>query len=189
MNSFIPLKKKSTSLKNKPNFDVASYAYQLTDGVDLMQIPGVNLGLVLTMMAEVGFDLSNFPTAKHFTSWLGLAPNVRKSGGKVLSSKTPKNRCRLGVAFRAAANSVGNQKQGALAHQFRRIGHRKGRKAAIMAIGRKIAIIVYNMLTKKQAYYEESEEEYLYKVRQQKISNIQRTINKLNISKEEFIFS
>lgn len=167
---------------------MATYAYQLTDGIDLMQIPGVNVGLLLTLIAEVGLDLSKFPSAKHFTSWLGLAPNKKVSGGKVLSSKTAKNRGRLGVAFRQAANSVGLMRQGALAHSFRAISHRKGRKAAIMATARKIATIVYSMLKKKEAYREDADEIYREKVRLRKIKQAQKIITKLNLSKQDFAF-
>ena len=74
------------------------------------------------------------------------------SGGKVLSSKTRKNKGRLAYAFRQAANAVGNQKDTALSHAFRALAYKHGRKVAITATARKIATIVYNMLEKGQPY-------------------------------------
>jgi len=92
-------------VKNSPLVNVDQYAYQLSDGVDLMAIPGVSYTTILTLIAEVGMDLNQkFPSAKHFVSWLGLCPNRKVSGGKVLSSKTRKNKHRLAIAFRQAAN-------------------------------------------------------------------------------------
>lgn len=63
------------------------------------------------IIAETGTDLHQFSSAAHFTSWLGLAPNTKVSGGKVLSSRTPKRRNRAASAFRQAANAIGRSKQ------------------------------------------------------------------------------
>ena len=183
-----PVKKKKVS-KNDPRFNMAKYAYQLTDGIDLTQIEGVSYGLLLTLISEVGLDLSKFPSSKHFASWLGLSPNKKISGGKVLSSKTKKNSGRLAVAFRQAANSVGNQKDTALSHFFHKMAFRKGRKAAITATAHKLAVIVYKMLDEKRAYTPMSNEQYKELVRLQKIKRIQKSINKLNLKAEELAFA
>lgn len=175
--------------KNSPAFDLASFAYQLSDGVDLMQIEGVGESTILTLMAETGLDLSRFPTAKHFVSWLALCPNNKISGGKVLSSKTKKNKGRLAQAFRAAANAAGRQKGTFLSDFFRRMAFLHGRKVAITATARKIAIIVYNMLVLNKPYCPIKPEEYQQKVRDQKIKNIQRTIRKLHIDPAELAFA
>ena len=180
-----PVKKKAR-YKNAPNVAVDKYAYQLSDGVDLMQIDGISYNTVLTLISEVGLDLaSRFPTAKHFTSWLGLCPNRKITGGKLLSSKSKKNKSRLAVAFRQAANTVGRQKDSSLSYFFRRLAFNKGRKLAITATARKLAVIVYNMLAKKMAYQAEHLEAYQEKVRCQKIKQIQRTIKKMNIGATE----
>lgn len=154
-----------------------------------MQIDGVSFGLILTLIAEVGLDLSKFPSAKHFVSWLCLSPNKKVSGGKVLSSKTRKNKNRLTTAFRQAANSVGNQKDTALSHAFRALAYKHGRKVAITATARKIATIVYNMLEKGQPYQPLGTEEYQKLVRQKKLMNIQRTIEKLDVKAAELAFA
>lgn len=133
-------------------------------------------------------DLSPFPSANHFASWLGLTPNKKVSGGKVLSSKTRKNKHRLALAFRQAAFAVGKQKGTALATFFRRMAYRKGNKTAVIATARKLAVIVYNMLQNKQAYQPQGLEEYQEMVRNHRLKNIQRTIQKLEIKKSELTF-
>lgn len=138
-------------------------------------------------MAEVGLDLSKFPTAKHFVSWLCLCPNKRITGGKVLSSRTRKNQGRLAYAFRQAANAVGNQKDTALSYSFRILAARRGRKVAITATARKLATIVYNVLEKGQQYQPMGTEEYQMLVRKKKIRNIQRTMQKHEIKTEELV--
>lgn len=183
---YTPPQKKKYKRKNDPDFEVAQYAYQFSDGIDLMAIDGVGRTTILTLMTEVGLDLDQkFPSAKHFTSWLGLCPNKKVSGGRVLSSKTRRNKHHLALAFRQAANSVGNQKDTALSGFFRRIAFRKGRKAAITATARKIAVITYQMITKQQAYLPQDLEQYQQKLRNKKIKDIQRTMKKLQIEASE----
>lgn len=184
-----PVKKKPR-YKNAPIIDIDKYAYQLSDGVDLMQIDGVSYNTVLTLVAEVGLDLgSYFPTHKHFVSWLGLCPNRKVTGGRVLSSKSKKNKNRLAVAFRQAANTVGRQKDTALSHFFRRIAFRKGRKVAITATARKLAVIVYEMLVNKESYRQEEVTKYEEKVRKQKVKHIQKTMKRFNIEADDLVLN
>ena len=126
-------KYKKPRQKNDPKFDVKAFAYQMTGGIDLSQIEGVNINTILTMMTETGFDIkSKFKTAKHFSSWLGFAPNRKITGGKVMSSNTPKVKNPMVYAIRQAANAAGNS-QGRLGDFFRRISYRKGHSVAIIA--------------------------------------------------------
>jgi len=182
-------KKKKKRKKKDPSFDLAQKAYQLTDGIDLTEVDGVSFGLLLALITEVGLDLSMFPSAKHFVSWLGLCPNKKVSGGKILSSKTRKNKGRLAYAFRQSANSVGNQKDTALSYAFRALAYKHGRKVAITATARKIATIVYNMLEKGQPYQPMGTLQYQNMVRQKKVMNIQRTIKKHDVKVDELAFS
>jgi len=181
--------KKKSRGKNDPTFNVAGYAYQLSDGVDLLQIDGVGLGLILTIVSEVGLNLSQFPTAKHFVSWLCLCPNKKVTGGKLISSRTRKNKSRLRKVFKQAAIGVSRKKNSVLAHFYRRMAAKHGKGTAITATARKIAIIVYNMLEKGQAYRPQQLEQYQEKVRTQKIKQIQRTIEKLEVQKHELAFA
>ncbi len=183
-----PPKERGTD-PNQPQFELNKYIFQLTDGIDLTQVEGIGPGTLLTLISEVGLDLSKFPTKKHFVSWLGLSPNKKISGGKILSFKTAKNTGRLSVAFRQAANAVAFKKDTALSHFFRKMAYRKGRKAAITATARKLAIIVYTMLQNKTAYKPMDLEQYDKQLRQRKINQLQKTIKKLGLKKEELIFA
>lgn len=175
--------------KNAPNFDVGSYAYEMTNGVDLLDINGVGINTVLTMMSETGFDLaSKFKTAKHFVSWLGFAPNRKITGGKVLSSKTRKKTNPLAKIIRDAANSAGNSKS-RLGDFFRRLAFRKGRIVAIIATARKIGVIIYNMLKNKQPFSYEYSENDTQRIKKVKIKNIIKTVQNYNISKNDFEFA
>jgi len=96
-----PYKRKN---KNSPKNIDFNITYQYFGGVDLLEIPGVSFSTVLTLMSEIGPDgLKEFPSSKHFTSWLRLAPNNKVSGGRVMSSKVQKGSNRIKTALRNAA--------------------------------------------------------------------------------------
>jgi transposase len=178
-----PIKRKQHQ-KNDPKFKVEAYAWEMAGGVDLTQINGVGIATVLTMMAETGFDLSKFKTAKHFASWLGFAPNRKITGGKTMSSRTRKKTNPLAKAIRDAANAAGNSIS-RLGDFFRRLAYKKGRTSAITATGRKIAVIIFNMLKNKQPFcYEYSEDDQI-RVKKAKVKNILKTLKSYNISKSE----
>jgi len=94
--------------KNTPkNIDLNLISYQFFYGVDLYAIEGFSHGTVLTLMSELGEKgIFKFQNAQHFTSWLRLAPNNKISGGRILSSRTPKGSNRLKIALRQAANAI-----------------------------------------------------------------------------------
>ena len=178
-------KKNKPRQKNDPKFDVKAFAYQMTGGVDLSQIDGVNINTILTMMSETGFDIKNdFKTAKHFASWLGYSPNRKITGGKVMSSNTPKVKNPMVYAIRQAANAAGNSK-GRLGDFFRRIAYRKGRQVAIIATARKIAVIIYKMLEYGQEYSYGYEKEELEQIKKSQIKKIRRSIDRLGIKQAE----
>lgn len=180
--------KKKRPTKNSVNVDIPRYAYQLTDGIDLTEIEGVSINTIMTLIAEVGLDLKDkFPTAKHFASWLGLSPNHKITGGKVISNKTKKNKQPLATALRQAANAIGNRKGGALNNFFKRIAFRKGRIKAITATARKLAVIIYNMLVHKQPYKPALLEEQQIWIRQAKIKHIQKIADEFQIELKEVI--
>lgn len=154
----------------------------------MLEIDGIGFDLVLTLLSEVGMDLKQFPSGKHFVSWLCLCPNKKVSGGKVLSSKTRKNKHRLRLAFKQAAVAIAKKRDNPLSHFYRRMSGKHGKGTAITATARKLAIIVYNMLVKRQAYQPEDLEKYQQKVRTQKIKHIQRTIQKFEIKATEVEF-
>jgi len=146
------LDKPKQKKKNSPKIPLEKLSWQRNNEVNLMSIKGVSHSTVLAIDSEVGLSIGKFPTAKQWTSWLRLSPNNRKSGGKVLSSHVPKGSNRVATALRMAAESVGKQKDAPLYPFFQRILQRKGRCAAIIATARKLAVIIWNMLYKKEAY-------------------------------------
>lgn len=165
--------------------DLNVIAYQYFDGVDLLAIPGVSHSTVLTFMSEIGPEgLKKFTTAKKFASWLRLAPNNKISGGRVLSNRIPKGSNRLKIALRNAANAVGNLKDSDLGKFFKKIAFRKGRQAAITATARKLAVILWNMITKKVQY--EPKNPYIFlDEKRRAIAQMRKKISKLGIDPNE----
>lgn len=176
--------------KNNPkNMDLNVLSYQYFGGVDLLQIEGVSYSTVLTIISEVGAEgMNKFKSAKQFASWLRLAPNNKISGGKTLSNRTPKGSGRLKIALRNAANAIGNLKEGHLAAFFKRIAYKKGRQIAITATARKLAMIIGNMITKKQPY--NPPEPYLFLDQKRKlgiVKRIRKKMAKFDISADELV--
>jgi transposase len=171
--------------KNNPDININLLSYQYFEGVDLLSIEGVSHSTVLTLMSEVGPGINKFETAKQFTSWLRLAPNNKISGGKILSNKIPKGSNRLKIALRQAANAVGNLKDTALSNFFKRIAFRKGRTSAISATARKLAVIIWNMITKKLPYKTDSQYEFLDQKRKRKVMEMKKLIHKFDITPDD----
>ena len=122
-------------------------------GVDLTDIPGVSSLTAHLFLTEVGADLSKFPSAAAFASWLGLCPDNRISGGKILSVRTRHVVSRLAIALRLAAHSLHGSRS-YLGDYFRRTRARLGTPAAITAAAHKIARILYHLITTRQRYDE-----------------------------------
>ncbi|NQZ48242.1 MAG: IS110 family transposase, partial [Erythrobacter sp.] len=169
--------------------DLNIVAYQYFDGVDLLAIPGVSHSTVLTLMSEIGSEgFHKFKTAQHFSSWLKLAPNNKISGGRILSNRIPQGSNRLKIALRNAANAVGNLKDSDLGKFFKKIAFKKGRQTAINATARKIAVIIWNMVTKKQAYTPTNN--YLFLDQKRRIvSRMRKQIKDLGIDPDDLGFS
>ena len=181
--------KKKKARKNEARINIQQLIVDLTGGIDISAIDGIGLGFLLCLVAETALELKAFDTDKKFVSWLRLSPDIKKTGGKVISDKTSKGKNRLAHAFMHSANTIGNMKNGDyLVHFFKRIERRRGRMVAIVATARKLAIIVWNMLVKKKTYKPEPPTEYLYKIRQNQVKSIQRRIHQLNIQEGEIRF-
>lgn len=167
--------------KNQQKFNVPLLSSRLL-GVDLFGIDGISRNTVMTFISEVGQDIHKFSSAKQFTSWLRLAPNNRISGGKIISSRTPKGKNTLAIALRSAANSLGSMKKGALKSFFSRIAYKKGRAAAITATARKLAVIIWNMVVKRQPFKPWDEQIYNEKIKSTVIFNIRAKMKRLNLA-------
>ncbi len=124
--------------------------HQLT-GVDLSQIDGIGPYNALRLLSEIGTDMTRWPTEKHFTSWLTLAPQNKISGGRLLSSRTQPSANRAAAILRLAAMNLGRT-QTALGAFYRRVAFRIGKAKAITATARKLAILVYRTLKDHLVY-------------------------------------
>jgi transposase len=136
--------------RNQPQFDLRSHLHRIL-GVDLTALPGLSTINVHTVFSEVGGNLAKFPTSKHFSSWLGLCPDHRISGGKVLSAHTRTVKSRAAYALRMAAYSAGRS-YSAIGDYFRRMRARLGTPKAITATAHKLARIIYHLLTTGTPY-------------------------------------
>jgi len=135
---------------NEPRFDLRTPLHTLT-GVDLSQIDGIGPYTALRLVAEIGTDMTRWPTAHHFTSWLTLAPQNKISGGRRLSARTQPSANRAAATLRLVAMSLGRT-QTALGAFYRRLAYRVGKAKAIVATARKLAILVYRMLKGELIY-------------------------------------
>jgi transposase len=120
-------------------------------GVDLTEVPGINSLTAQMLLTEIGPNLSRFPTAAAFCSWLRLCPNPKISGGQVLSSRTQPTKNRVALALRMATQGL-HRSDSFLGDYFRRMKARMGAPKAMTATAHKLARIVYHMVTTQQEY-------------------------------------
>lgn len=139
-----PARVTAKARQHEPRFEIRSPLHQLT-GTDLTQIHGIGSYTALKLVSEIGTDMQRWPSAKHFTSWLTLAPNNKISGGRLLSSQTPPSANRAAAIFRMAAMSLGRTDT-AFGAFYRRLAVRVGKAKAITATARKLAVLVYHTL-------------------------------------------
>ena len=149
---------KKRNQKNAPHFDVRTHLYRMT-GVDLTRIDGIDGFTALKVVSEVGTGMTKWPSAKHFAFWLGLSPNNRITGGKVMSSKTKPSANRAAAALRLAANAL-HRSDSALGAFLRRKKAQMGAPKAITATAHKLARIIYSMLRYGQEYVDAGAEYY-----------------------------
>jgi transposase len=166
--------KRKAPTKHKIQVNLTAYLNEILN-VDVTQAFGISELTALTIMSEVGTDMSKWKTEHHFTSWLGLAPNTKISGGKVISSRIQKKKHHAGSAFRIAANTV-SRSQNALGDYYRRIRSSSGSAKATVATARKLAIIFYKMVSKKEAFNPSAMVEYQQKYKEKKINQLKRKI-------------
>jgi len=170
--------------KNAPEFNVSKIAFQYFK-TDLFAIPGISHNTVLCLMTNLGNDIIKFPSAKAFASWLRLVPNNKITGGRIISSRSKPGKNYIATALRNAANSIGNQKDHDLSPFFKRIAFKKGRVAAITATARKLAVIIWNMITKTQPYSKTEVQLNNERYRKIKLRQVQKNISSLQLNREE----
>jgi transposase len=168
------VKRKASNGKHKIPFNLTANLKEIL-GVDVTKVFGISEISALTIMSEVGTDMSKWKTEHHFTSWLGLAPNTKISGGKVISSRIQKKKQYAGQAFRMAANSLYHSKS-PLGDHYRRIRAKAGAGKAVVATARKLAIIYYKMVSNKEVFNPLALYEYQKKHKEKKINQLKKKI-------------
>lgn len=177
LTGFKEASKKKHTRKNELNFRVSPYLKVILQ-VDVCVIYGFNDETALTMFAETGSDLSSFKTANHFASWLGLAPNNKISGGKLISSHLPKKAHPAKTALIKAANSL-YRSDNAMGDAYRRMRAKLGPKSAKCAIARKLAIIYYHMVTRKKEFNMELFEQNQAAYKKSRIKFLEKQLSEL----------
>jgi transposase len=163
---------KSTKRRNDLSFDGRAALFQMT-GVDLTAIEGIEEVTALTIVSEIGIDMSRWENSHKFASWLALCPGNNKSGGYNRSGRNRRSSNRAAQALRLAANGLWNSKS-ALGAFLRRMAARRGKSVAIKATAHKLAKIVYSMLKHGAEYVAKSQDYYERMYRDRRISNLKR---------------
>jgi transposase len=174
-----PKQKTKKPAKNAPRFNLSSELQRIT-GVDLTRIDGIDVMVAQTLVSEVGLDMSRWKTESHFASWLGLCPDNRISGDKVLSRGTRRVINRAATALRQAANTL-IRSRSYLGAQYRRLRTKLGAPKAITAMAHRLARLVYRMLKHGQAYVDKGSQYYEERYRQQQIHVLRKRAAKLGL--------
>lgn len=164
---------------NEPRFDVRQALYYVT-GVDLTELDGIAEVTALVVVSEIGLDMSRFPTVKHFCSWLGLCPRWKKSGGRLLSSRTRRGKGRAARALLLAARSLWHSRT-PLGSFLRRLKARLGAPQATTATAHKLARLLYQTLSRGQLPVKEDEAAYAQRLRQQAVASLQKRALRLGL--------
>jgi len=133
--------------------DIEQHLAPFADAVTLLQdIPGVGPVAAETIVAEIGIDMSRFPSAKHLASWAGVCPGNKQSGGKRLSGAATKGNPWLRAVLGEVATAISRSRNNYLSAQFHRIARRRGKHKAILAVAHSVLRLVYYMLRDHQPY-------------------------------------
>lgn len=170
-------KQKVKSNKNNLNFEAKEILKHIV-GSDLSEIYGITETNAIEIISEIGLNMEKWPTVKHFTSWLNLAPNNKISGGKLLSSKIPKKKNHAGQIFKMAAFAVQRSKNW-LAMFFQRIKVKRGTQKAVVATARKIAAIFYKLVREKVQFNPIPIEKYMDGFKEYQIKKLKRQAQNL----------
>lgn len=163
-------RKKTQSNRSAYYFDAPTAIRKVTK-IDLTAIPGIDANTAMKILSEIGTDMSRWPSAKAFASWLGLCPGNKISGGKILSSKTKPTDNRAAQALRMGASTLYRSKT-ALGAFFRKMRARLGAPKAITATAHKMARILYRMLAAGGNYREAGENYYEQQYQERVLANL-----------------
>jgi hypothetical protein len=172
-------KKKKKPTQNAPAFDLR-HELERISGVDLTHSDGMEVMVAQTVLSEVGVDMSRWKTEAHFSSWLGLCPDNRSSGDRVLRRGTRRVINRAATALRMAATTL-IRSQSYLGAQYRRLRTKLGAPKAITAMAHRLARLVYRMLKYGQKYVDKGAAYYEQRNRQQQIQFLRKKAEQLGL--------
>jgi transposase len=153
---------------NKPRIDhLGGHLLKIFTGKDATKLPGITDYTWLQLYTETGSKLSKWPTEKHFTSWLGLAPGQHESG-KMKKTRNKKHRPKAGQIFRQIAQSLIESKKIALGAFGRKLKAKRGPGVAVKATARKLAVQYWRLMVKGLEYTEKGIKDYEEKVKMQR---------------------
>ncbi len=150
-------------------------------GVDVTSLDGIEPLTALQILSETGIDPSPWPTEKHFASWLGLCPGGKKSGGKILSSRTKSSANRAAAAFRMAAQSL-HRSRSALGAYYRRMRTRLGGPQAITSTAYKLGRTFYALLKHEHPYVDPGQDAYERQHRDRAVKALRRRARELGFN-------
>ena len=170
------VKKKRKAIRHhRPAVEkLAPNLINIFEGKDATIISGITDYTWMQLLAETGYDLTKWPTEKHFTSWLGLSPGQNNSG-KMRRNAKKRGRPKAGQIFRTIAQGLINSKNIAIGSFGRRLRGRKGPSIAIKAMARKVAVLYWRVMAKGLDYAEQGIKRY----DEQILANKMKTFNKL----------
>jgi transposase len=168
-----PARFQKKNRRNTPAFDCRQEAYRIS-GVDLTQIDGISESSALTILAEIGTDMSRWKTEKHFASWLSLCPNNKITGGKVFQRHTRQSSNRVHDVLCVCAQTLLNSRS-ALGAFARRMRSRLGTQKAIVATAHKLALMIYRLMRFGKAYVDIGQDAYEDRYKQRKLKTLTRT--------------
>ncbi len=188
-----PLKKaiNATCPKNHKNRNIKSKNSLTTEdsledmlyrqlGADLTSLPGMRGHTILQIISEVGTDMTKFPDARHFASYLGFVPRNKITGGRVISSRTDRIKSHVSQAFRKVIPSISRSKT-ALGAFYRRLAPRIGKGAAIIACCRKLSMMFYNALRYGTKFVEKGMEDYKQQQEKRKLKYLEKLAKQCNM--------
>ncbi len=171
--------KRRSCARNAPKFDLRTQLFKVC-GVDLTRIDGIDVTTALAVISETGADMSRFATVGHFTSWLGLCPGTKITGGKVMSGKTKRVVNRASQALRLAAAALRTSKS-ALGAYFRRMCSRMDKPKAVAAAAHKLVRLIYTMLTKDEEYTDRGQDYFEERYRERMLHNLNQRAKNLGM--------
>lgn len=146
----------------------------------LCQIPGISRHLAEVIIAEIGVNMQQFPTAAHLASWASICPGNRESGGKRLSGRTRAGNPWLKAALAEAGWAASHTKNTYLGTRFRHVARRRGAKRAVLAVGHTILKIAHRLLSDPSLDYKDLGPEHFAPASKERLAqDLVRRLNKL----------